>query len=55
MQGWTEYFANEPDFGVSFLMKVPDHCIYFLLLMWCLIFILSIRTEKPGSEDAWDD
>jgi len=54
MQGLTEYFANEPDFGLGFLMRVPDHCIYFVLLMWCMMFILSIKEKTPGSEE-WDD
>lgn len=55
MQGFTQYFANEPDFGMYFLMKVPDQCVYFVLLMWCLIFILSIRSEEPGSDERDED
>ncbi|MEN6439417.1 MAG: hypothetical protein ABFD97_12660 [Syntrophobacter sp.] len=50
MQGWTQYFANYPDFGLSFLMKVPDHCIAFVLLIWCMILILSIEEKRPGEE-----
>lgn len=51
MQGLTQYFANEPDFGLNFLMKVPDHCIYFVLLMWCLMFIMSIKEKRPDEEE----
>lgn len=55
MQGLTQYFANEPDFGMNFLMKVPDQCIYFLVLMWCLICISSIRTKHSGSDDMEEE
>ncbi|MHC1728973.1 MAG: hypothetical protein AB9866_23735 [Syntrophobacteraceae bacterium] len=55
MQGWTQYFANQPDFGMYYLMQVPDQCIYFLLLMWCLLIIMSIREKEPSTEESEDD
>ncbi len=55
MQGWTQYFVNQPDFGMNYLMLVPDQCIYFLMLMWCLIIILSIRAKEPCPDETEED
>lgn len=55
MQGWTQYFVNQPDFGMNYLMLVPDQCIYFLMLMWCLIVILSIRAKEPCPDEIEED
>ncbi len=49
------YFRNEPEFGMDYLLKVPDQCIMFLVLMCCLMVILSIRAKAPDSEEAWDE
>lgn len=53
MTGWMKNFENMPDFGMEYLMRIPDQCIYFLMLMFCLIVILSIHQDEAGEEDVW--
>ena len=50
-----EHFDNVIDFGMDFLMTVPDQCIYFLALMLCMMVVLSIRTKEPDSQEVWED
>lgn len=54
MVEWIKYFDNASDFGMEFLMRVPDQCIAFLGLMLCLMVVLSIRVKGPHGEEAWE-
>ena len=55
MAGLISYFGNTPDFGMDYLMMVPDDCVFFVMLMCCLMIIMSFRERQPGSEEFGDD